>query len=205
VADDGNGGQVPGKWKDALPVIPDKVAEHLDAGHDVPLEAMVSDAAMEKFEDHVRRQAEPVHAEDLIPVARNDPRIQGPAPGNGSVLPKVPVRRRVIPAPFRRPSIHIDHHGKSWQVKRADRVEPDDIVPDVGRVAAMRTSTVYVRMSEVMKLEDLELHDLNPSKRVAVGLEVVLTGIDGREHIFEPSQRVHVFTAAEEHAGASAS
>jgi hypothetical protein len=203
VADDGHGGKVPGKWKDALPVVPDKVAEHLDAGRDVPLEAMVSDAVMEQFEDHVKRQAEPVHAEDLIPVARNDPRIQGPAPGNGSVLPKVPVRRRVIPAPFKRPSIHIDHHGKSWQVKHAGSVQAGDIVPDVGRVAKAEQRTRYVRMSEVMRLEDLQLHALNPHKQVAVGLEVVLTGIDGREHLFEPSQRIRVFTAGE-HAGASA-
>jgi hypothetical protein len=164
---------------------------------------MVSEKAMEQFEDHVRRQAEPVHAEDLIPVARNDPRIQGPAPGNGSVLPKVPVRRRVIPAPFKRPSIHIDHHGKSWQVKHVESVQAGDIVPDVGRVAKAEQRTRYVRMSEVMRLEDLQLHALNPHKQVAVGLEVVLTGIDGREHLFEPSQRIRVFTA-EEHAGASA-
>jgi hypothetical protein len=201
VADDGHGGKVPGKWKDALPVVPDKVAEHLDAGHDVPLEAMVSEKAMEQFEDHVKRQAEPVHAEDLIPVARNDPRIQGPAPGNGSVLPKVPVRRRVIPAPFRRPSIHIDHHGKSWQDKRADQVEPGDIVPDVGRVAAAELRTRYVELHTVVK--PTELHGRYPSTPVAAGIEVVLTGIDGREHLFEPSQRIRVFTA-EEHAGASA-
>jgi hypothetical protein len=201
VADDGHGGKVPGKWKDALPVVPDKVAEHLDAGHDVPLEAMVSEKAMEQFEDHVRRQAEPVHAEDLIPVARNDPRIQGPAPGNGSVLPKVPVRRRVIPAPFRRPSIHIDHHGKSWQVKHVESVQAGDIVPDVGRVAAAELRTRYVELHTVVK--PTELHGRYPSTPVAAGIEVVLTGIDGREHLFEPSQRIRVFTA-EEHAGASA-
>lgn len=203
MADDGNGGKVPGKWKDALPVVPDKVAEHLDAGHDVPLEAMVSDAAMEKFEDHVRRQAEPVHAEDLIPVARNDPRIQGPAPGNGEVLPKVPVRRRVIPAPFRRPSIHIDHHGKSWQVRHAESVKAGDIVPDVGRVAAAELKTLYRRRIDVLSFEEMG-PAFDPLERVAAGLQIVLTGIDGREHIFEPTQRVHVFTAAEEHAGASA-
>jgi hypothetical protein len=205
VADDGHGGKVPGKWKDALPVVPDKVAEHLEQGRDVPLEAMVSEKAMEQFEDHVRRQAEPVHAEDLIPVSRDDPRIQGPAPGNGSVLPKVPVRRRVIPAPFRRPSIHIDHHGKSWQVKHAESVQAGDIVPDVGRVAKAGQRTRHAQLRELFAEDyDFGLHGRDPQQQVAVGLEVVLTGIDGREHLFEPSQRVRVFTAAEEPAGASA-
>jgi hypothetical protein len=196
VADDGAGGKVPGKWKDALPVVPDKVAEHLDAGHDVPVEAMVSEAAMEQFEDHLKSQAAPVHAEDLIPVRRDDPRIAGPGFGNGEVLPKVPQRRRVIPAPFRRPSIHIDHHGKSWQGRRADQIEAGDIVPDVGRVAHADLRTRYVELREVV--DPVEMRGRYPSTPVAAGLEVALTGIDGREHLFEPSQQVRVFTAARE-------
>ena len=199
MADDGAGGKVPGKWKDALPVVPDKVAEHLDAGHDVPVEAMVSEAAMEQFEDHLKSQAAPVHAEDLIPVRRDDPRIAGPGFGNGEVLPKVPQRRRVIPAPFRRPSIHIDHHGKSWQGRRADQIEAGDIVPDVGRVAAAFPRTRYAQMRELFAEDyDFGLHGRDPDRQVAVGVETVLIGIDGREHLFEPSQQVRVFTAARE-------
>jgi hypothetical protein len=196
VADDGHGGKVPGKWKDSLPVVPDRVAEHLDSGRDVPVEAMVSEKAMEQFEDHLKRQAEPVHAEDLIPVSRDDPRISGPSFGNGSTLPKVPQRRRVIPAPFRRPSIHIDHHGRTWQVRRADQAEPGDIVPDVGRVASAVSRVRYVPRSYVVSESLLDGRD--PDEQVAFGLEVALTGIDGREHLFEPSQRIRVFTAARE-------
>jgi hypothetical protein len=167
---------------------------------------MVSDAAMEKFEDHVRQQAEPVHAEDLVPVSRDDPRIAGPGFGNGETLPKVPVRRRVIPAPFRRPSIHIDHHGKSWQVRLAEQVRPGDIVPGVGRVKTAETRTRYEPMSAVLRPEDLEFHELSPDKQVAIGVEIVLTGIDGCVRIYGSREQVRVFTRREgAAAGASAS
>jgi hypothetical protein len=192
VADDGHGGSVPGKWKDALPVIPDKVAEHIDAGRDVPVEAMVSEQAMEKFEDHVRSQAGPVHAEDLIPVSRDDPRIQGPSFGNGETLPSVPKMRRVIPAPFRRPRIAIDHHGKSWQVKLAATVQPGDILTEVGKVALVRQMTRYVLRSEILGTAA----DCAGDTHVAVGVDVVLTGISGCEKICGPNDQVRVFTAA---------
>jgi hypothetical protein len=198
VADDGYGGSVPGKWKDALPVIPDKVAEHIDAGRDVPVEAMVSEQAMEKFEDHVRSQAGPVHAEDLIPVSRDDPRIQGPSFGNGEVLPNVPKMRRVIPAPFRRPRIAIDHHGKSWQVKLASAVQPGDILTEVGKVASARQVTRHVPRSELLG-EAAGGTDV----LVAVGVDVVLTGISGCEKICGPDDQVRVFTAAPKAPGES--
>ena len=190
MADDGHGGKVPGKWKDQLPIVPDKVAEHLDAGHDVPLEAVVSDKAMEKFEDDLRKRAEPVHAEDLVPVRRDDPRIQMDF-GNGTSLPKAPVRRRVIPAPFRRPAIHIDHHGKSWQVKKAADVAAGDIVPDVGRVVQVQQVTLYRPRSEILG----EALEGEYDGAVAVGVEVKLTGIDGCVRVFGSHEQVRVFTA----------
>lgn len=197
MADDGHGGSVPGKWKDALPVIPDRVAEHIDAGRDVPVEALVSEQALEKFEDHVRSQAGPVHAEDLIPVGRGDPRIQGPSFGNGEVLPSVPKMRRVIPAPFRRPRIAISHHGKTWQVKLAAQVLPGDILPDVGKVALVRQVTRYVPRSELTGEEAGSFDGL-----VAVGVDAVLTGISGCEKICGPNDQVRVFTTAPEATGA---
>jgi hypothetical protein len=210
VADDGHGGKVPGKWKDSLPIIPDRAAELLDAGRDVPLEALVSDKALEGFAAHVAKQAEPVHAEDLIPVSRNDPRIAGPSFGNGSTLPNVPKMRRVIPAPFQRPSIHIDHHGKTWQRKLVTALKAGDIVPDVGRLAFDPFRVVRYRkrseltaslmppawQKELSADSDVQAGDVD----VAVGVEYLLRGIDGKTRCYREGDQVRVFTDAPQEA-----
>lgn len=160
MADDGQGGKIPGKLKDALPVIPDKVADALEKGKDVPLEAFVSPAAAEMLADVQAARKEPVRMDSLTAVSKDDPRVQMNF-GGGS-LPKAPQLRRVIPSAYQRPRIAVDHHGKSWQAARAGSVRPGDIVPGVGLVQEARTVT---RRASVAGADG-----------VAVGLDIVLTG-----------------------------
>jgi hypothetical protein len=134
MADDGHGGRVPGKWKDNLPVIPDKVVDALEAGVDVPLEAMVSGPAMEMLEDKIAERRRPLHLENLIPVPKGDPRVAPPRL-DGQSLPQVPQMRRVIPPPYQRPSATIrQDHGRSWQDLAAAQAKVDDIVAGIGKI-----------------------------------------------------------------------
>lgn len=195
MADDGHGGKIDGKLKDSLPVIPDRVVALLEKGQDVPLEALVSEPALEQAEEAAHKKASPVHAEDLIAVPKGHPVTQ--TIHDGMSVPKMPVTRRVIPAPFRRPSIHIDHHGKSWQLLPVTTVKPGDIMPDVGKVAGVSTRVRYRTRGDILGI-DVAGSDLSPlDTPVAIGVDVVLTGVSGEEHLIAEGERVRVFTEAQ--------
>lgn len=168
------GDKVPGKIKDRLPLIPDHVVDALNKGVDVPMEAFVSGPAMEHLQDRMAARNEPVHRENLIPVARNDPRI---APRtDGITLPKVPSMRRVIPAPFQRPAaVMRQDHGRSWQMVRADQVAVDDIVTGVGKI------------TDVLLEPGFRLPDAEPVE------VVILTGMGGIRKAFRPSAFLRAF------------
>jgi hypothetical protein len=192
MADDGWGNKVPGKWKDSLPVINDKVVAALEKGIDVPIEAMVSGAAMEHLEDRLNASKAPIHYEDLTPVMKGDPRIQPPRL-NGVDLPKVPQMRRVIPPPFQRPRLDISHTTRKWTRTRADQVQCDDIVVDIGKVMDVAHRTEHKLRSEL-----LPAGTGGPDTMVAVGDLVILTGMGGIRKAFAPSAVLRVFTEQDE-------
>lgn len=161
---------------DALPVIPDKVTEKIEAGEDVSAE-YIAGAAREQAAERARRQAGPVHLEDLTAVSRNDPRIA--MSFDGASLPKAPQTRRVIPPPFRRPRIAIDHHGKSWQLCRADEIARGDIIPGIGAVAA---AYPYIRRDTIAGTEG-----------VAAGTDIRVTGAGGSVAVYDAAESVRVF------------
>jgi hypothetical protein len=179
MADDGHGGKVPGKWKDSLPVIPDKVAEALDKGVDVPLEAMVSGPAQEMLEDRIAERNRPLRMENLIPVPKGDPRVAPPAL-DGRTLPRVPQMRRVIPAPYQRPSATIrQDHGRSWQELAAREVAEGDIVTGIGRVTVVQHGRFDVLLPAVALGDQTEV--------------AVLEGMGGIKKVFFAQAVLNVF------------
>jgi hypothetical protein len=187
MASDGHGGKISGKLKDALPTIPDKIVDAIEAGKDVPIEALVSPGALDAHMEAEARRSEPVHMEDLTAVAKGDPRIA--MNFDGESLPNAPATRRVIPAPFRRPRIELGHHGKSWQRLDACEVQPGDIVPDLGKITCSEAVTQYEPR-----------HLFVPGggdDRVAVRVDWVLTGLGGTAH-FGRHEKLNVFTVEQQ-------
>jgi hypothetical protein len=163
--------------------IPDSLGRDLDkaaAGKIAPppIEAFMSDAALEQAEKNTRAASEPVHAEDLKPISQAEAAVR--TTFGGAVLPSLPAPRRVIPAPFQRPSVRGGSHGKSWHENvRADQVRAGDIIPDVGRVTRVDE---YVTRETVAGVGD-----------VATGVEVALTGAGGVVRVFDCAAPVRVF------------
>jgi hypothetical protein len=149
---------------------------------DLPIEAFMSDAALEQVDRQTQAAATPVHAEDLTPISKADAAQRTIIP-RGGPLPSMPSTRRVIPAPFRRPRIDISHHGRSWQLCRADEIAAGDTVPDVGLVASAQIVTRYETVAGVPD--------------VAIGMKVILRGVSGTELAFDPGQQVRAHRKAE--------
>lgn len=190
MADDGWGGKIPGKVKDKLPVIPDKVVEALERGVDVPIEAMVSGPAREHLEDQLRARKEPIHAEKLTPVGKGDPRIAHYGKVDGTHMPLMPARKRVIPAPFVRPgAVMRQDHGRVWKLVSAGSVRVDDIVVDIGKIVSVELEMEYKLASELVGLPMQPGQDA----RVAVGDVVILTGLDGIRKAFSPGAQLRAF------------
>jgi hypothetical protein len=144
-----------------------------------PIEAFMSEGSLQKAWDASR--AAPVHQEDLVPITKAESVRR--TTFDGEHLPRAPATRRVIPAPFRRESISIDHHGRRWTTPRADEVAVGDVVVDLGKVASTETVMEYATVAGVPD--------------VAVGMKILLTGIAGNQAEFEPGTRVRAFCLAE--------
>lgn len=145
-----------------------------------PIEAFMSDAALEQAERSTRASTEPVHAEDLRPISRAEAARR--TTFDGEHLPGVPATRRVIPPPFRRPSARGGQHGKVWQSVRADHVHQDDMTECVGKVAS---AVSRLHREEVAGVPD-----------VAAWVEVVLTGVGGVTVTVNAAAPVRVFRPA---------
>ena len=167
--------------------IPDSLGRDVDkarAGklkNALPVEAFMSEEAIAEVTVQSAAAAAPVHAEDLRPISPAEAATRSTF--NGEALPRHPVPRRVIPAPFRRPRFDLDRHGRTWQVPRADEVAEGDVVVDFGKVAATET---VIRYETVAGIPD-----------VATGMKVILTGVAGNRAAFEPGARVRAFRLAE--------
>jgi hypothetical protein len=172
--------------------IPDSLGRDVDAFYAgkrpaPPVEAFMSDAALEQVAEQTAAAAAPVYAEDLVPISKAEAARR--TTFDGETLPKVPATRRVVPAPFRRPQVSLvsvegPTHGRGWTTCPVDKITEGDMVVDVGRVA--RDAETVIRYETVAGIPD-----------VAVGMKVVLTGISGNRVPFEPGTRVRAFRLAE--------
>jgi hypothetical protein len=133
-----------------------------------PMEAFFSDAALESMVP----DTSPVHAETLAPISPAEAAHRSTF--DGTTLPRHPVTRRVIPAPYRRDRISGGRHGKTWQEPLAGTVRPGDIMPDVGLVIAV---------DQQIRRKD----------GIPVALELVITGAGGKELVTDPGARIRVF------------
>ena len=165
--------------------IPDSLGRDVDryragAGPAPPMEAFMSDASLEAASAATGLAAAPVREENLRPITAAEAARR--ATFDGEALPGHPVPRRVLPAPFRRQQISIEHHGRSWVSCRADQVAVGDTVPDIGRVTENRSVLRYAKVAGVPD--------------VAVGMKNILIGAGGVEQAFEPGDIVRAFRLA---------
>jgi hypothetical protein len=142
-----------------------------------PIEAFMSDAALTEAERQTSAASAPVHAEDLRPISRAEAATR--TTFDGQVLPRMPARRRVIPAPFRRPSARGGGHGKTWQSARADQVNAGDMTELVGKVAEV--------------VSGLRRETIAGRENVATGTDIILTGAGGVTATVDAASQVRVF------------
>ena len=166
--------------------IPDSLGRDVDKARagtlkgTLPVEAFMSEGALAEVAASTAANAT-VRQEDLVPITKAEAARR--TTFDGEHLPRVPATRRVIPAPFRRDRVSLDRHGRAWQSCRADSVAAGDVVPEVGRVAAVDFDIRYETVSGVPD--------------VATGMKVILVGIDGARTALDPAQQVRAFRLAE--------
>ena len=188
---------VPNVNLDKLPTIPDKVVDKIRKGRDVPIED-ISPLAAEMAHRRQENSKRPVYAGDLTPISKAE--AQERRTFRGDSLPSMPATRRVIPKPFARDRIEIEHHGKTWQDVRAETIQPGDMVLSVGRVITVDPVVIYsnkaemgIPPSEGLSAEMAELELANP---VAVRVDLVLTNVVGDEFTVDSRAQVRVFRKA---------
>jgi hypothetical protein len=150
--------------------------------HDLPVEAFMSEQAIEQVAAETAAAAAPVHAEDLKPITRAEAARRETF--DGEHLPSgLPRMKRVIPAPYRRDRIDISHHGRTWQPCRAGEVQVGDTVPGIGEVVKAEP---VIRYETVAGVPD-----------VAIGMKVKLTGKGGIVQAFDPGDQLRAHRVAE--------
>lgn len=145
-----------------------------------PIEAFMSDDMVSQIETASKLPTQPVHAETLRPITRGEANRRTTI--SGDTLPSMPAPRRVIPAPFQRPSVRGGTHGKTWQNVRADQVVPGDIIPEIGLV---------IHTHELLERETVAEVDEVPTRVV-----FVITSLSGDRHKFIPEHQLRVFRKA---------
>jgi hypothetical protein len=145
----------------------------------IPIESFMSDQALETAEQ-MTRAAEPVHAEDLRPISPAQAAAR--TRFDGETMPKAPVTRRVIPAPFQRHRINLTlpwEPKRQWGLCRAEDVREGDTVVDLGLVVSREYRMVRETVAGV--------------KNVAIGFDIVLTGKGGITRTFGAADQVRAF------------
>jgi hypothetical protein len=175
--------------------IPESLGRDVDKAREgrlkgqLPVEAFMSDAALAQVEAQSRAAATPVHAEQLIPISAAEGRRRRTFSGEG--LPDFPQARRVIPPPFRRPSISAGRHGKTWGFIEAQSILNDDLIIGIGLVVAVEEKVVYATKAELgISLPGV---DEDFEERVAIGIAIVVTGKGGEVRAFRERDQVKVF------------
>lgn len=177
----------------------------------LPVEAFMSDAALEQVARQTAQRGEAVHAESMIPISRAEAAARTTFTRDGSQVPVVPAVRRVIPPPFQRPRIEAGRHGKEWQVTRATGIREEDLIPGVGRVTLAEERTIYARREDVLA-GNAWSHprmagpgntlSVSPEEAatgfVAIGLVMLVQGAGGVVRAYRETDDVRVFRKAEE-------
>ncbi len=205
-----------------LPVIPDKVVDRIRAGKPVALEE-VSSAAAEMRDTREAARSQPLHGGSLRPTTRSHANtlMTGNPQGHlqRGTVPRAPATRRVIPPPFQRESISIRVPGEprpEWRTVRASQVQEGLIVPGVGRVVGTERRTRHsdaadqvpvfreealmnAQIPALIPVQDYtgedarRLLDAYGSTRVAVGVDIVLTGPEGASVTVDERAEVQAF------------
>lgn len=168
------------------------IAENEHGTTITPIEAMIDRDSTRKLhaqaelsaqilEERTKQAKAPVHMAGLKPLPdelRKAAPAAGVIPGGPDALGMTPRMARTIPAPYQRPRIAVDHHGKTWGYAAADTVEPGDIVVDFGKV---ERSTPYVQ------------HELIAGVRAATVEGIILTNIAGSQLDVKSDEQLRVF------------
>lgn len=149
-----------------------------------PMEAFMSDAALEQVAAQTAAAATPVHAEDLVPITKAEATRR--TTFDGETLPNMPATRRVIPAPFKRPRFDLDRHGRDWTTCPAEKVAKGDMVAVGGQAFRVESVEQVNRYETVAGIPD-----------VATGVKVIITGIAGNQAEFDLGQNVRAFRKVE--------
>jgi hypothetical protein len=177
----------------------------------LPIEAFMTDRALSELAKRNAPASEPVHAENLTAITAAEGRRRQTF--SGESLPGHPQVRRVVPAPFRRPSITAGSHGKSYRFLHADQIKVDDIIPDIGLVTAVKEEIVYSTRAEVLGLlpgrpapgevdtslallpglDGKSVYAGNMSDKIAVGLAIIVIGSGDMVKAFRENDDVQVF------------
>jgi len=159
--------------------IPDSLGKDVDRwkagkGEAPPMEAFMSDAALEQVQAQTAQVARAVPAESLTPISHAQ--AAELTRFDGETMPLIPRTQRVIPPAFQRPRIDISHHGRTWQRVAVERVERGDTVPGVGTVA---------KMERLRRFQPVDGYD-----GVIQVMKVILTGTSGTRVEFDLGEQV---------------
>jgi hypothetical protein len=181
----------------------------------LPIEAFMSQGALDELATRQKAKDTPVRADSLRAISPAEAQRRRTFGGEG--LPDLPQVRRVIPAPFQRPSATIaERHGKTWRTLFARQIVAGDTVPDVGVVSVVKSEVVHQPRGVVLGYElrqphqyaekrwyDMgspilgDEHNAQLDEEVAVGLAVVVFGAE-QVKAFREDDEVQVFRNHEE-------
>lgn len=182
----------------------------------LPIEAFMSQGALDELAARQRPKTEPVRADQLQAISPVEAARRRTF--SGESLPEgIPQVRRVIPAPFRRPSATIgSNHGKTWRTLTADKIRTGDIVPDLGEVSVVREEVVRRPKGEVLGFELRsrggagrlwhkggqavlgEARNAELDEPVAVGVAILVFGAQDQVKAFREYDEVQVFRKHED-------
>jgi len=162
--------------------IPDSLGRDVDRhragdGPAPPMEAFLSDGALEAASQATAAATAPVREQDLVPISKAEAARR--TTFGGEHLPDLPRTRRVLPVPFRRDRIAAGRHGRAWVTCAAGQLEPGDIVPGVGRLVSAVRQTGYAE-----------------APGVVTGMCIYIKGAGGIERVLDPAEPVLAFRPA---------
>jgi hypothetical protein len=159
--------------------IPDSLGRDVDRwkagkGEAPPIDAFMSDQSLEQVASQTAQVARAVPASSLTPITKAQ--ADGLTRFDGETMPLIPRTQRVLPDPFRRPSIEINHHGRQWLPTAVENVAAGDTVPGVGLV---------VKAETVRRLQPVDGWG-----GVVESMKVILTGKSGTPVVFDLGEQV---------------
>jgi hypothetical protein len=183
--------------------ISDAMGRDIDAGRmgDRDITDFLPDSVAQEMWDQSRPG--PVHAENLVPISREEAARRTMLEHDGR-LPKMPAPRRVIPAPFKRDRITGGRHGKEWRALAAAGIRTGDIITGIGLVTDAEERVVYATRASVAE-GTAQMHRLiagpggrlpqghDPGDLVAIGTVIAVRGAGGNAAAYDPSREVRVF------------